>query len=142
MEKIFIDVGHLHFYNKLWLNELVYYNSEFSIYRKRVEDIVTSRKSREDYVDILSLEKEYIHKKEEVEELKKVINEAEHELSGYDSSHLLGYGDSIYIQHMETGRRLQTLREQYHFLKNQLAGLLRNFAYNDYEVQKQTVSSN
>jgi len=142
MEKIFIDVGHLHFNNNLWLNELIYYKSEFNIYKKRVENIVTSRRSREDYVDILSLEKEYMHKKEEVEQLKEIINQAGHELASYDSNHLLAYGDDPYVQHMEIGRKVQTLREQYHFLKNQLAGLLKNFAYNDYELQSQMVSKN
>ncbi|MDW7692884.1 hypothetical protein R9C00_10865 [Flammeovirgaceae bacterium SG7u.111] len=126
MGNIMIDAGHLHFRNKLWLNELSLFINEFSLHHVRIVEILLTKKNELDF--ITNLEKEYLKMKVKVETLRGEIANIDQNLKERVSVDYSGY---YHNKHKELAKKMDMLKEQYTYMKNQLSYMLENFAYSE-----------
>lgn len=84
----------LHFELKVWVNELIFYKEEVSLYENRLEELVRKYTDRNMLAQLERFQNQFIRQKEVIDELKHEVKAHENILQQFAQTH-----NEIELQH-------------------------------------------
>ncbi|UZR94153.1 hypothetical protein [Chondrinema litorale] len=93
----YLSVQEILFYNKIWLNRIMFYQRETDMYVENITSIVSKNKIHEHLRDLIAAEMNLSTKSREMQQFREHINQLEHKLEDYRSYHLFA-DDHQYVE--------------------------------------------
>ena len=93
----YMSVEEIHFYTKVWLNRILFYKRESTLYIDHVTKVLVHNKDVDHVRSLITKEMDLALKRDELSQLKEHINSLEHKLSDYHQNHTFA-DDHNYIE--------------------------------------------
>ena len=93
----YLSVSEIHFYSKIWLNRIMFYQRETDMYVENITNIVSKNRVQDHLRDLITAEMDLSIISRELTQFKEHINQLEHKLEDFRTYHLFA-DDHQYVE--------------------------------------------
>lgn len=113
-----VYLSDLHFEHTFWIKELLFWEDQISIFRKRLEEIVSRYTANEIRAKVEHFQNQFILHEDVIDVLKKDIKKHEQQLAHYAEEHPVAIHHVHFDDHTDLRERMETQKSIYTDLKN------------------------